>query len=73
MEEDGPLVPGILEGLLQLLDVGHHPEATLGVGVIEARVIGRDWCGGRHLGASACRDLQKGFGSLLGQVFGELE
>ena len=35
MKEDRPFVPGIVERALQFLDVGHHAEAALGVGMRE--------------------------------------
>ena len=42
MEKDDPFVPGVIEGLAQLLRVGHHPEATLRVRVCKrVRVLGR--------------------------------
>ena len=44
MQEDRPLLPGIVQGPLERLHVGHHPEPPLGVGVGER--IGVDL--GRH-------------------------
>ncbi len=33
MEKDRPLLPGIVQGALQFLDVVHHPETPLGIGM----------------------------------------
>ena len=53
VQEDRPLLPREIEGALQLLDVGHYAEATLGVGMVERIgdrsptaapcVVGRRW------------------------------
>ena len=34
MQENGPFVPRIIECACQLLDIGHHAEAALRVGVL---------------------------------------
>lgn len=34
VQEDRPLLPGVIEGVLQLLHIRHHAEAALGVGMI---------------------------------------
>ena len=71
MQEDRPLLPGIVEGPLEGLDVGHHPEAPLGVGVRE-RIVGGG--GRRGQGGSAPGgDLQQRLGGLGRQVIGEVE
>ena len=41
MQEDRPFLPREIERALEFLDVGHHPEAALGVGVIERIRDGR--------------------------------
>ena len=35
MQEDGPFLPGEIERALQFLDIRHHAEAALGIGMIE--------------------------------------
>ena len=68
VEEDRPFFPGEVEGLLQLFDVRHHPEASPGVGMGE-RVGGDE--GDRHTGLAACGEFQQGFGRLGGKVLDE--
>ena len=67
MQEDGPFLPGVFKGALQFFDVVHHPEAALGIGVIER--IGTRGCGWRGCG----RYLQRsaGLSGLTRQVVGQ--
>jgi hypothetical protein len=71
MQENGPLFPGEFQGAFQLLDVGEHAEAALGVGVGEGIAVGGDGFG--HGRAAAGGQLQQRFGRLLGQVLGQGE
>jgi hypothetical protein len=61
VKEDGPLVPGEVEGALQLLHARHDPEAALGIGMIEraanrnsAREYPRLGVGGQERVLNAC-------------------
>ena len=71
VQEDRPLLPGIVERPLKGLDVRHHPEATLCVRVGER--IGA--CGGRRTrrrGATG-GELQQCLGRFGRQVIGDVE
>ena len=35
VEKDNPFLPGIVQGACQFLDIGHDPEAALGIRVLE--------------------------------------
>jgi len=59
------------ERTLQLVDIRHHAEPALGVGVGER--IGFDRRTFRHHGCRAGREVQQGLGSLSRQVIGDLE
>jgi hypothetical protein len=41
VQENGPLLPRKIEGTLEFLDVGHHAESALGIGMIEGIRNGR--------------------------------
>ena len=71
MQEDRPLLPGIVEGPLQRLDVRHHPEAPVCVGVRERIGVGRG-CGGQD-GSAPGGELQQRLGGLGREVIGEVE
>ena len=70
VEEDGPLLPGELEGALQLLDVRHDAEAALRVRVLER--VGRRRRG-RHARRPAGGQLQQRLRSLAGQAVRQSE
>ena len=69
MQEDRPLLPGEIEGALQLLDIRHHAEAALGVGMIEG--IRRRRGGLGHAGLAAGRQFQQRLRRLGRQVVGQ--
>ena len=71
MQKDRPLLPGIVEGPLERLDVGHHPEAPLRVGVREGIRVGAGR--GGHDGGAPGGELQQRLGRLGRQVVGEVE
>jgi hypothetical protein len=61
MEKDRPLLPGIVEGALQLLDVVHYPESTLGIRV--SKRVGSDGGGLGDFSLPAGSELQQRFSS----------
>ena len=69
MQEDRPFLPREIERALEFLDVGHHPEAALGVGVIERIRDGRRRFHRPRFAAGG--DFQKGFGRLSGKALGQ--
>ena len=69
MQEDCPFLPREIEGALQFLDVGHHAEAALGIGMIERIRGGRRRCSDARFAARG--KFQQGFGCLAGQVIGQ--
>ena len=69
VQEDRPLLPREIEGALQLLDVRHHAEAALGVGMIEG--IRRRHGGLRHARLAARRQFQQRLRCLGGQMVGQ--
>lgn len=54
---------------MQLLDVGHYAEATLGVGMVE-RISDRSG-GLRHAWPAAGSELEQGLGGFRGQALGQ--
>jgi hypothetical protein len=71
MKENRPLVPGVVERALQFLDIGHHAETALGVGMRErissnSRRLGDLW---RDTGGQ----IQQRFGGLGRQVIREFQ
>ena len=71
VQEDRPLLPGVVQRPLQRLHVRHHPEAAL-------RVRMRERIGARHgrrraVRGTAGRKLQQCLGGLARQVVGEVE
>src|SRR5579863_5676 len=71
MEENRPFVPGVIERALQLLYVGHHAEAALGVGMRER--IGANGYGLRDFWCDARRQIQERLGSLARQVIRQFQ
>jgi hypothetical protein len=71
MQEDRPLVPRVIEGSFEFLDIGQHLEPALRVGMGER--IGLDRRPFRHRRGGAGRQVQQGLGSLLRQPFGDVE
>ena len=71
VQEDRPLLPGVVQRSLQRVHIRHHPEAALRVRVRE-RIGARD---GRRrtVGRTAGRKLQQRLGGLARQVIGEVE
>src|SRR5437870_1876980 len=69
MEKDRPFVPRIVQRSCQLLDVGHHTEATLHVRMLE-RVVDLS---GRlsHFWLAAGSQFQQRFSGLCGQMIGQ--
>ena len=68
MEKDSPFLPGIGEGAFQFVDIMHHPEAALGIGVIERiSTHGRGW---RDLRLATSGEFQQGLSGLTRQVVG---
>ena len=71
MQEDRPLLPRILQGLLHLLVVGHDAEAALRVRMGERIPIrGR---GRRTFRRAAGGKCHQSFGGLGGEVIGDLQ
>ena len=66
MQEDGPFLPGIGEGAFQFFNIVHHPEAALGIGVLER--IGARGCGLRDWRLAASRQFQQRLSGLARQV-----
>src|ERR1019366_304826 len=60
MQEDRPFLPREIERALELLDVGHHAEAALGIGMIERIRDRRDRLGYPRLAARG--ELQQSLG-----------
>ena len=69
VQEDRPLLPREIEGALQLLDIGHHAEAALGVGMVERVRLRRH--GLRHARLAAGRQFQQRLRRLGRQVVGQ--
>ena len=69
VQEDRPLLPREIEGALQLLDVRHHAEAALGIGMIER--IRRRHGGLRHARLATGRQFQQRLRRLGGQMVGQ--
>ena len=71
VQEDGPLLPGVVQGPLQRLHVRHHPEAALRVRMCER--IGARHRRRRAVRRTAGRKLQQRLGGLARQMIGEVE
>jgi len=71
VEEDGPFLPGVVEGALQLVDVLHDTKTALRVGMFEGLGVRLDRS--RNGRSAPGRQLQEGFGRLFGQVFDKLK
>jgi hypothetical protein len=71
MKEDCPFVPGIVESALQLFNIGHHAEATLGVWMCER--IGPNGHGLGDLRRDAGGQIQQHLGSLARQVIRQFQ
>ena len=71
VQEDRPLLPGVVQRPLQRLHVRHHPEATLGVRMRER--IGARHGRRRAVRRTAGRKLQQCLGGLARQMIGEVE
>ena len=71
VQEDGPLLPGIVQRPLQRLQVRHHPEAALRVRMRER--IGARQSRHRTVRRTAGRKLQQRLGGLARQMIGEVE
>ena len=69
VEEDGPLLPWEIERALQFLDIRHHAEAALGIGMIEWICGYRSWL--RHARLAAGRQFQQRLRRLGGQMVGQ--
>ena len=69
MQEDGPFLPGIFKSAFQFFDIVHHPEAALGIGVLER--IGTRGCGLRGLRLAARGEFQQRLSGLARQVVGQ--
>lgn len=69
MEEDGPLVPGVFQGALKLIQIAHEAEAPLGVRVGERIETGRRRRP-RHLRLTPGRQLEQRLGR-LGREMGD--
>ena len=71
VQEDRPLLPGVVERAFQFSGVVHEPEPPLSVRVLEGvRVIGGL---DRRSGRSTHSELEERLGSLARQVVGECE
>ena len=69
VQEDRPLLPGKVERALQLLDIRHHAEPALGIGMSER--ICRCHRGLRHTRLAARRQFQQRLRSLGRQMVGQ--
>ena len=71
VQKDRPLLPREVEGPFELVLVGHDPEATLGVRVLEGVGLGRSMH--RHGRRVPRCQLEQSLGGLGRQVVGQLE
>lgn len=70
VQEDRPLIPGIVQRLLERLDIRHQAEASLRIRVSER--IGARRRLTNHRPAAGCQ-LKQCFGSFGGQMAGEIQ
>jgi hypothetical protein len=71
MKEDRPLLPGVRQGLLQLLPVFHDTETPLRIGMRKGIGNGRGHRNDSRLPSS--RQFQQRLGRLSGQVISKLQ